>query len=124
MKSQERADLLMAIEELCERYPHWRLGQLVANVAGWVDQEIWDVEDEVMAAARLHLGEGQVIIYPWTDLSTKAANGENRSCVESVGFPQRIESWKALWNVTIRCFSKVPIASRATSGVCSWRKWP
>lgn len=56
MKSQERADLLMVIEELCERYPHWRLGQLVANVAGWADQEIWDVEDQQMlAAARLHL---------------------------------------------------------------------
>jgi len=58
MNSQERADLLMAIEELCERYPHWRLGQLVANVAGWADQEIWDVEDEQLrAAVRLHLSQ-------------------------------------------------------------------
>ena len=58
MKNEERADLLMAIEQLCEKYPHWRLGQLVANVAGWADQEIWDVEDQQMlAAARLHLSQ-------------------------------------------------------------------
>ena len=58
MKSQERSELLMAIEQLCERYPHWRLGQLVANVAGWADQEIWDAEDQqLLAAARLHLSQ-------------------------------------------------------------------
>jgi hypothetical protein len=58
MNSEARAELLMAIEELCETYPHWRLGQLVANVAGWADHEIWDIEDEQMlAAARLHLSQ-------------------------------------------------------------------
>lgn len=31
MKNQERAELLTMIEQLCERYPHWRLGQLVAG---------------------------------------------------------------------------------------------
>lgn len=56
MNSQLRADLLATIAELCQRYPHWRLGQLVANVAGWADQEIWDVEDsQLLEAARLHL---------------------------------------------------------------------
>lgn len=56
MNSQPRAELLNALAQLCERYPHWRLGQLVANVAGWADQEIWDVEDEqLLEAARLHL---------------------------------------------------------------------
>ena len=56
MNSQERADLLATIAELCQRYPDWRLGQLVANVAGWADQEIWDVEDEqLLEAAHLHL---------------------------------------------------------------------
>ena len=49
MNNQPRAELLAAIAELCRRYPHWRLGQLVA-------QEIWDVEDEqLLDAARLHL---------------------------------------------------------------------
>jgi len=56
MNSERRADLLEAIAELCRRYPHWRLSQLVANVAGWADQEIWDVEDaQLLAAAQLHL---------------------------------------------------------------------
>jgi hypothetical protein len=56
MNSQPRAELVAAIVELCRRNLHWRFGQLVANVAGWADQEIWDVEDEqLLAAARLHL---------------------------------------------------------------------
>jgi hypothetical protein len=56
MNSQPRAELLVAIADLCRRYPNWRFGQLVANVAGWADQEIWDVEDEqLLEAVRLHL---------------------------------------------------------------------
>jgi hypothetical protein len=56
MKTQQRADLLAVIAALCQRYPDWRLGQLVANVAGWADQEIWDAGDEqLLEAARLHL---------------------------------------------------------------------
>jgi hypothetical protein len=58
MKSKERADLVAAISDLCERYPHWRFGQLVANVAGWADEAIWDVEDDkLLAAARSHLSQ-------------------------------------------------------------------
>jgi hypothetical protein len=54
--NQSRASLLAAIAQLCERYPNWRLGQLLANVSGWADQEIWDVEDEqLLEAARQHL---------------------------------------------------------------------
>jgi HD superfamily phosphohydrolase YqeK len=56
MNNQQRAELLAIIADLCRRYPDWRLGQLVANVAGWTDQDIWDVEDEqLLQAARLHL---------------------------------------------------------------------
>jgi hypothetical protein len=56
MNSKGRAELLAAITELCEKYPDWRLGQLVANVAGWADREIWDVEDDdLLESARLHL---------------------------------------------------------------------
>ena len=56
MNTQQRADLLAAIAALCQRYPNWRFGQLVANVAGWADQDIWDVEDQqLLEAARLHL---------------------------------------------------------------------
>ncbi len=56
MNSKLDTDLLAAIAELRQRYPSWRLGQLIVNVAGWADQEIWDVEDEqLLEAARLHL---------------------------------------------------------------------
>lgn len=60
MNTQPRADLLVAIARLCERYPNWRFGQLIANVAGWADQEIWDVEDEqLLEAARQHLEQSE-----------------------------------------------------------------
>jgi hypothetical protein len=56
MTSQDRAELLATIAELCERYPDWRLGQLVANAAGWADQDIWNIDDEqLLEAARRHL---------------------------------------------------------------------
>lgn len=56
MNNDPRPDLLAAIEELSRRYPNWRLGQLIANVADWADQEVWDVEDEqLLEAARCHL---------------------------------------------------------------------
>ncbi len=56
MDTQQRADLLAVIAALCQCYPDWRFGQLVANVAGWADQEVCDVEDEqLLEAARLHL---------------------------------------------------------------------
>jgi hypothetical protein len=56
MNSQQRTELLAAIAELCARYPNWRVGQLVANVAGWADRDVWDVEDEqLLEAARSHL---------------------------------------------------------------------
>jgi len=56
MNSERRADLLEEIAELGRRYPNWRFGQLVANMAGWADQDVWDVEDEqLLAAVQLHL---------------------------------------------------------------------
>jgi hypothetical protein len=56
MNSQQRTDLLEVISELGRRYPDWRMGQLIANIAGWADQEIWDIEDEqLLKAAQLHL---------------------------------------------------------------------
>lgn len=58
MKPNDRAELMAAIAELCRRYPHWRFGQLVSNVAGWADVNVWDVEDEqLLAAAQAHLEE-------------------------------------------------------------------
>jgi hypothetical protein len=56
MNTTERTELFAALAELARCYPHWRLGQLVANVAGWSDAEVWDVEDEqLLTAARNHL---------------------------------------------------------------------
>ena len=43
-----RALLLVAIASV--------VGQLVANVAGWADADVWDAEDDaLLAAARSHL---------------------------------------------------------------------
>ena len=52
----DRSELFAALAELSRKYPHWRFGQLVANVAGWADVDAWDVEDEqLLAAAAAHL---------------------------------------------------------------------
>jgi hypothetical protein len=52
----DRSELFAALAELSRKYPHWRFGQLVANVAGWADVDAWDVEDDqLLAAALLHL---------------------------------------------------------------------
>ena len=57
MTTNDRAELFMALAELARRYPHWRVGQLVANVAGWADADVWDAEDaQLLAAARAHVG--------------------------------------------------------------------
>jgi hypothetical protein len=56
MNADPRLELFEALAELARRYPDWRLGQLVANIAGWADREVWDVEDEqLLEAAKLHL---------------------------------------------------------------------
>ena len=56
MKSEQRLELLALVGELSHRYPDWRFGQLIANVAGWADQDVWEVEDEsLLEAAKLHL---------------------------------------------------------------------
>lgn len=56
MTEPERMELFTALAELSRRYPHWRIGQLVANVAGWADADIWDAEDaNLLAAVRNHL---------------------------------------------------------------------
>ncbi len=62
-----REKLLRLLAQMSEQYPDWRLGQLVANTAGWArqlsepqDTGIWDVEDEEMLAAlESHLKHSQ-----------------------------------------------------------------
>jgi hypothetical protein len=56
MTAKDHAALLDVLAELSRRYPEWRFGQLISNVAGWADVDVWDVEDDqLMAAARAHL---------------------------------------------------------------------
>jgi hypothetical protein len=58
MSAPDRTELFDAIAELSRHYPDWRLGQLVSNVAGWADVDLWDIEDEqLLAAARAHLDQ-------------------------------------------------------------------
>jgi hypothetical protein len=56
--SPAREKILLLLAQMSERYPEWRLGQMVANVASWArqptepyDTGIWEVEDEEMLAA-------------------------------------------------------------------------
>jgi hypothetical protein len=76
MKNTDRQELFGALAELADHYGHWRAGQLVANVAGWADAEIWDVEDaQLLAAARAHL----------VSLADRATDIEDGSAISSVG---------------------------------------
>lgn len=61
--SPVREKVLHLLGQMSERYPEWRLGQLVANVASWArqptephDTGIWDIEDdEMLTALERHL---------------------------------------------------------------------
>ena len=56
MTMPKSTDLLEVLAELRRRYPAWRFGQMIANIAGWADQEVWDVDDDVLLeTARSHL---------------------------------------------------------------------
>ena len=69
----ERAcNLIQVFEELRSRYPHWRFGQLVSNVAGWADVDVWEVDDEqLLTAATAHLEhlKGRDLVAPETTAS-------------------------------------------------------
>jgi hypothetical protein len=54
--SGSRDELLKTLAQLSRSYPEWRFGQLVANVAGWADRDVWEVDDQLLLdAAQLHL---------------------------------------------------------------------
>ena len=40
MSETDRAEAFAALAELARRYPHWRIGQLVTNVAGWATSTV------------------------------------------------------------------------------------
>ena len=58
--TESNQELAATLLELKSRYPHWRFGQLVCNVAAWAGDdrpaEVWDISDEeLLAAAKAHL---------------------------------------------------------------------
>ena len=56
MNSPVRTELLASLAELLRQYPNWRLGQLLANISGWADKDIWEAEDaELLDVCRAHL---------------------------------------------------------------------
>lgn len=56
MTDSQREKVFAALAELSRRYPTWRVGQLVANVADWADTELWDLEnDQLLAVVQEHL---------------------------------------------------------------------
>jgi hypothetical protein len=56
MIAQDRLALVNVLAELRRHYPEWRFGQLMSNVAGWADVDVWDMEDDqLLAAAKAHL---------------------------------------------------------------------
>jgi len=72
MITPKSADLFEVLAELRRRYPAWRFGQMIANIAGWADQEVWDVDDEaLLEAARSHL--------------ETAARRDHDACTEAAG---------------------------------------
>ena len=62
INAQTRHDLLRLLEELGNRYPEVRFGQLIANLSYLAkepsNEAIWEVEDEeLLAAARKQLAQ-------------------------------------------------------------------
>ncbi len=77
MTDPERGELFKLLSELARRYPQWRVGQLVANVAGWADVDVWDAEDEqLLAAVRAHLAES---------VSTGTNSGPDQALEQAAG---------------------------------------
>lgn len=75
MSDADRGELFAALAELARRYPHWRVGQLVVNVAGWADAGVWDVDDgPLLAAARAHLQDSDEATEPARRARSAAEN--------------------------------------------------
>jgi hypothetical protein len=59
-----KKDILKALEAMCDLYPDWRFGQMIANISYWAlepkPEAVWDVEDEqFLKAIRDHLQGGR-----------------------------------------------------------------
>jgi hypothetical protein len=85
MNAEDRQALLRALTELGRRYPHWRFGQLVWNMAGWADAAVWDVEDDRLLAAVTALLDGAPPDFV-------VARSPNRPTGPTVGLPAQEET--------------------------------
>lgn len=54
MRDPDRIPSVLAeIEQLWQRHPDWRLGQLICNLASWADHDAtspYDIEDDALVA--------------------------------------------------------------------------
>lgn len=56
--TKERQELLKLMGELSDKYPDWRLGQLVLNAVSFADTDCWDAEDsQLIQAIKQHLAK-------------------------------------------------------------------
>ncbi len=65
MIPETRNQILLLLQELSEKYPDMRFGQLVANISYWAkgpsQGAIWDVEDEeFLQTIERHLAKSPV----------------------------------------------------------------
>jgi hypothetical protein len=77
MRDPERIPLVLhEIEKVWRLHPDWRLGQLLCNLAAWIDTSeniVWDVEDDaLLAEARRHVEEQRNGAKPGNALSATA----------------------------------------------------
>jgi hypothetical protein len=78
MISTAREQLWSILLGFSERYPQWRFGQMVTNIAGWVANEAWaTVDDErLVQIAREHLNRrfgNEPIQRSWNSNGTRQA---------------------------------------------------
>ena len=51
MRDPERiSGVLQQVERIWRQHPDWRLGQLLANLADWAEESVWDIEEETLVA--------------------------------------------------------------------------
>ncbi len=78
----ERSEMIRALEEMSEIYPHWRFGQLVANISSWArgpkPGAVWDVEDEeFLRGVRSHLEYRKSQVNPLAPAPHEAPGSES-----------------------------------------------
>ncbi len=53
--------VLGSLESIWRSHPDWRLGQLIANIATWAEQDVWNIEEDALTAEiERHLKQTQI----------------------------------------------------------------